>query len=237
MNNLCRITYDTPGAPLSIILTEASIRTTCDLTTYEPDYAEEIPFDRNSLALKIVMRGARLSSAISELSTTSPENLTMYAKMVRGKPVFALSATGTLSSANVKFNNDPRPSTMPTPAPTVPNGGAAIEPPADLLETFMLSDPDTVLRSSYKFALIQKAARAMSVSTKVSVRIDAQGVLSLQFMVEVDGAGGAPGGSPSFVDFRFTPNVEDEDDEAGDADETLLMNGGGSDEDEDDDML
>jgi len=239
MNNLCRISYDGPGAPLSVILTEASIRTTCDLTTYEPEYAEEIPFDRHSLALKIVMRGARLSNAISELATTSPENLNMIAKMVRGKPFFALSSTGTLSSANVKFNNDPRPPTMPTPAPTNPNAGASIEPPTDLLETFILSDPDAVLRSSYKFGLIQKAARAMSVSTKVSLRADTQGVLNLQFMVEVDAAGGAPGGNPSFVDFRFVPLAEGEEEDAGagDGDETLLMNGDGSDGDGDEDML
>src|SRR5687767_3792884 len=34
MNNLCRISYHGLGSPLSIVLTEASIRTQCDLTTY-----------------------------------------------------------------------------------------------------------------------------------------------------------------------------------------------------------
>jgi cell cycle checkpoint protein len=229
MNNLCRITYDVPGAPLSVVLTEASIRTTCDLTTYEPEYADEIPFDRNSLAFKTIMRGTWLSDAISELSSTSPEKLTMYAKMVRGKPFFALSSSGTLGSARVEFNNEPRPSAFRTPAPT--NGDDASEPPASLLETFQLSDPDDILRSTYKFSMIQKAARAMSVSTKVSVRADTQGVLSLQFMVEVEGT---EGGKVSFVDFRFVPLVEDEDDEAeaGDVDETVMRDGGGSDEDD-----
>jgi cell cycle checkpoint protein len=242
MNNLCRISYDSPGAPLSIVLTEASIRTSCDLTTYEPDYADEIPFDRQSIVFKTIMRGSWLYDAISELSSTSPEKLTMYAKMVRGKPFFALSSSGTLGSARVEFNNQPQPSAFRTPAPTNPNSGDdATEPPTNLLETFQLSDPQDILRSTYKFSLIQKAARAMSVSTKVSVRADTQGVLSLQFMVEVEGAGsGAPGGKVSFVDFRFVPLVEDdeEDAEAGDVDETFMQNGAGSDEEEEEeDML
>jgi cell cycle checkpoint protein len=252
MNNLCRITYDTPGAPLCITLTEASIRTQCDLTTYEPEYTDEIPFDRQALALKVIMRGSWLYDAIQELSSTSPEQLTMWAKTVKGKPFFALSSSGTLGSARVEFNNQPQPSAYRTPASTALNASsdAPDQPPTNLLETFQLSDPDTVLRSSYKFSLIQKAARAMSVATKVSIRADTQGVLSLQFMVEVEGGGsgvgagtGAAGnGKVSFVDFRFVPLVEDEDEEGegGDVDETIMHAGGGSDGsgmDEDDDML
>jgi cell cycle checkpoint protein len=220
MNNLCRITYDAPGAPLSVILTEASIRTSCDLTTYEPEYTDEIPFDRQSLAFKTIMRGSWLYDAILELSSTSPEKLTMYAKMVRGKPFFALSSTGTLGSARVEFNNQPPKSTFRA---TGVNGDDPNALPANLLETFQLSDPDTVLRASYKYSLIQKAARAMSVATKVSVRVDTQGVLSMQFMIEVEAAAGGGASKVSFVDFRFVPLVDDED-EGGHEGETLMQN-------------
>ncbi|KAH6642873.1 Rad1/Rec1/Rad17 [Boeremia exigua] len=220
MNNLCRITYDTPGAPLSIILTEASIRTSCDLTTYEPEYTDEIPFNRQSLAFKTIMRGSWLYDAILELSSTSPEKLTLYAKMHRGKPFFALSSTGTLGSARVEFNNQPPTPTFRTPADNAP------APPASLLETFQLADPDTVLRHTYKYSLVAKAARAMSVATKVSVRIDSQGVLSLQFMIEVEPAPGAGAGKMSFVDFRFVPLVEgDEGEGEGDGEGDTVMLG------------
>jgi cell cycle checkpoint protein len=235
MNNLCKITYDAPGAPLAVTLTEASIRTQCDLTTYEPEYTDQIPFDRQALALKVIMRGSWLHDAIQELSSTSPEKLTMYAKTVRGKPFFALSSSGTLGSARVEFNNQPHPRTT-----TSTNLEAADQPPTNLLETFQLSDPDTVLRSSYKFSLVQKAARAMSVATKVSIRADTQGVLSLQFMVEVEAATGVVGsGKVSFVDFRFVPLVEeDEEEEGGEGDETVMHIGVESDEDgmDDDDI-
>ncbi|KAJ4366190.1 checkpoint clamp complex protein Rad1 [Neocucurbitaria cava] len=251
MNNLCRISYDTLGAPLSIILTEASIRTQCDLTTYEAEYTDEIPFDRSALAFKTIMRGSWLHDAISELSSTSPEKLTMYAKTVKGKPFFALSSSGTLGSARVEFNNEP-PQGLSGAYRTPASTNLAADPnneltPTNLLETFQLSDEESVLRSTYKFSLVQKAARAMSVATKVSVRVDTQGVLSLQFMVEVEGGGGGGGasgvgnpagsggggggGKVSFVDFRFVPLVEDDDDdEEGDGvDDTVMQNGGGSD--------
>ena len=75
----------------------------------------------------------------------------------------------------------------------------------------------------------------MSVAKKVSIRMDSQGVLSLQFMVEVEGGGAgtdAPSEKLSFVDFVVVPMIEDEgDDEDGGeegADETLLeMDGDG----------
>lgn len=245
MNNLCRISYDTIGSPLSIILTEASIRTTCDLTTYEPEHTDEIPFDRQSLVLKTVMRGSWLFDAISELTSTSPEKLTMYAKTVRGKPFFAVSSSGTLGSARVEFKNSPQSqSKTHKPFPQrntdpVAQDTAQPQQQTNLLETFLLSDPAMILRSTYKFSSIQKAQRAMSVATKVSIRIDTQGVLSLQFMVEVDangmtnasGMGVGETGRKCFVDFRVVPLVEESDDEEdggeGDVDYTLMQNGQG----------
>jgi cell cycle checkpoint protein len=245
MNNLCRISYAKEGAPLSIILTEATIRTTCDLSTYEPEYTEEIPFDRRSVVLKTIMRGSWMYDALSELSSTSPEKLTMYAKMVRGKPFFAMSASGTLGSARVEFNNQPQPSTIRNPVSTNPTFADDVgEPQTNLLETFQLSDTSDVLRSTYKFDLIQKAARAMSVAKKVSIRMDSQGVLSLQFMVEVEAAGAAgPNAGTvatseklSFVDFVVVPMIEEDDDEGdageGDIDETIMMNGSAGSDDE-----
>lgn len=232
MNNMCRILYTSLGSPLTIILTEATIRTTCDLTTYEPAFSEEIPFDRANLSFKTIMRGNWLCDAVGELSSTTPEKLTLWARTRGGKPYFALSSSGTLGSARVEFNNNPQPSSRaPPPPPPNPSSAAAPDqqPQANLLETFQLGDPETTLRASYKFSLIQRAARAMSVATKVSIRVDAQGVLSLQFMIEVET------GKVSFVDFRFVPLVEEDDEEA---DETMLGDGEASGSDDDDeDML
>ncbi len=56
----------------------------------------------------------------------------------------------------------------------------------------------------YKFSLLKNAIRTMSIASKVSIRGDRQGVLSLQFMIEHEG------GSPSFIDFRFLPFASDD---------------------------
>jgi cell cycle checkpoint protein len=48
---------------------------------------------------------------------------------------------------------------------------------------------------SYRFAAVKMALKAMSSSTKVSVRTDGDGVLSMNFMVDVDGKN-------VFVEFR-----------------------------------
>lgn len=233
VNNMCRITYEGEGFPLSIILTESTIRTTCNLTTYEPAFSDDIPFDRQSLAFKTIMRGSWLFDAVTELASTNPETLTLVAKMLKGKPYFALSASGPLGSARVEFNNNKSNASSSRRRPAATNPSDPTPDPAaqpNLLETFQLSDPDTPLRYPYKFALIQKAAKAMSLATKVSVRADTQGVLSLQFMIEIES------GKASFVDFRFVPLVDDEE-----GDETFVDNGNGGENesgtDSDDEML
>lgn len=91
----------------------------------------------------------------------------------------------------------------------------------DLLETFTVPEKWT---QSYKFDMIKAASEAMRLASKVSVRGDEQGVLSLQFMVEVEGGG------ISFVDFRFVPFLQEEDEDGDNEDDE--DNGG--DETEDD---
>ncbi|KAI9841434.1 MAG: ssDNA endodeoxyribonuclease [Sclerophora amabilis] len=181
--SVCRLSYTGPGSPFCIILEEAGVVTTCELVTYEPELHNEIPLQRDKLAQKIIMRASWLHDAITELSSTSPIRLTITASP--SAPFFALSASGPLGSATVEFSKDPQ-----------------------LLETFQVPKRVT---NAYKFSLVKGASRAMALASKVSVRGDEQGVLSLQFMIEVESGG------VSFVDFRFAPllpeNGEDDEDE------------------------
>ena len=162
--------------------------TTCELVTYEPEYQEDIPLQKDAIAQKIIMRASWLHDAINELSSTSPTRLTIVSSPTT--PYFTLSSSGPLGSATVEFTNDPK-----------------------LLETFQVP---TRTVNTYKYSLIKGASRAMALATKVSIRSDEQGVLSLQFMIEVDGGG------ISFVDFRFVPFIPedgegDEESEVGEA--------------------
>lgn len=178
MAGICRFSY-TPGSDFSIIIEENGVVTTCDLVTYETEDPEEIPFSRHETEVKIIMQARYLYDAMSELSLTSPQRLDITSSP--NAPWLSLSGSGPLGSATIEFAKS-----------------------RELLETFSVGGK---WGQSYKFEMVKAALEAMRLASKVSMRGDHQGVLSLQFMVEVEGGG------ISFVDFRFVPFVRDEDED------------------------
>ena len=176
IDGVCKLSYAAIGDPLCIFLEEAGVTTTCELVTYEADQFEEIPLQTDAITQKIIMRASWLHDAINELSTTSPTRLTIVSAPTA--PYFTLSSSGPLGSAIMEFSKDPQ-----------------------LLETFQV--PGKTI-NIYKFSLVKGASRAMEIATKVSIRTDEPGVLSLQFMIEVEE------NRCSFVDFRFVPFLPEE---------------------------
>ena len=114
LNRTCTLSYITQGSPLSVTLVEAGITTTCDLSTYEPDDsnfdssagAEDIPFQRDAIVFKIIMRSTWLHNAIMELDSTAPTVLSLSASASKA-PFFALSGSGgPFSESTVEFSID-----------------------------------------------------------------------------------------------------------------------------------
>ena len=178
MTGVCRLSYAGPGAPFTIILEEIGVTTRCELNTYEPEPMTDIPIQKDALCQKIIMRASWLYDAMNELSTTRPTRVTIIASPA--PPYFALSSQGPHGSATVEFSKDP-----------------------ELLETFQVARR---VVNTYKYSLIMGASRAMAMATKVSIRGDEQGVLSLQFLIELEGAA-------NFVDFKFIPFLPEEEDD------------------------
>jgi cell cycle checkpoint protein len=240
MHRSCTLHYAQHGAPLSITITEAGVKTTCELVTYEPDENEgDIPLQRDAIIMKIIMRSAWLHNAIAELDSSTPTILKLSACAKR-EPYFALSgAGGPFSESTVEFSVDQHNEITGGPGQGTAHSHthkvladdgssraratrAQLAP--TVTETFLVSPPASMgdrIQQSYRFALLRKAARAMSVANKVSIRGDRQGVLSLQFLVELDdhnvpvgrsiGAGVKGHNGPvSFVDFRFVPLLDEE---------------------------
>ncbi|ORY54571.1 DNA repair exonuclease rad1 [Pseudomassariella vexata] len=188
MPGTCCLLYEDDGSPLSIILEETGVKTRCNMVTYAPEQPDDIPFDRDDLSFKIIMQARWLLDCLSELAPMSPTRITIMAST--DVPWLSLSSGGSLGSASVDFSSG-----------------------RDLLETFSVREKWV---QSFKFDLVKSASEAMRIASKVSFRGDGQGVLSLQFMVEVEG------GAVSFLDFRFVPYItqeEDEEDEEGDVEE------------------
>ncbi|KAI7146717.1 hypothetical protein KC344_g3360, partial [Hortaea werneckii] len=201
-SGICSFTYQAPGHPLSIHMSESGVTTTCDLTTYQADTQEEIPFARDALALKAILRSSYLLDAVTELGSMSPETLTLTASSsphttrttmaAHESPCLSLSASGALGSATVDFTN-PAPSS--STSSTNPPADASSEPPLPpILETFFCPTPDQRVQARFPFGLIRSAHRAMAVAQKVSLRLDVEGVLSLQFLIPVMDGGGGGGG-------------------------------------------
>ena len=194
MPGTCSISYVEEGAPFGIILEEASVKTTCNLATYVPEDVEAIPFDRDNLVFKIIMQPRWLLDALVELAPASPNLLTIA--VTPREPYLRLSSHGPLGSASVDFSRG-----------------------RNLFESIFVSRPWS---QSFKFDLIKSATEAMRIASKVSIRGDRQGVLNLQFMVEMDHVGGGGGGAGSgpgssvnggnmqWLHFTFVPFMSDE---------------------------
>ncbi|KAL4896735.1 Rad1/Rec1/Rad17 [Aspergillus ambiguus] len=246
LDRSCTLQYFQDGSPLSITLSETGVKTTCELTTYEPevdgDADMDIPLQRDAIIMKIIMRSAWLHNAITELGATSPTILKISASALE-EPFFALSGSGgPFSESTVEFSVEQQHSSNsgggPRPYHKVLADDGSSRARAKraklaptVTETFLVSPPssmDSRIVQNYRFALIQKASRAMAAASKVSIRGDRQGVLSLQFMIDFDNSGGASGSTRTgggggigaavtFVDFRFVPLLdEDEGEGAGD---------------------
>ncbi|KAJ0164057.1 DNA damage checkpoint control protein rad1 [Colletotrichum tanaceti] len=175
----CSLIYTEEGGHFNVVIEESGVKTTASLTTYLPEIPEEIPFDRENLSFKIIMQARYLLEALAELAPIGPSRLTITAS--KTQPYLTLSGVGDLGLSSVDFAKG-----------------------RELLETFSIQDRWT---QSYKFDLIKSSSEAMRIASKISFRGDDQGVLSLQFMVEVEGGG------VSFLDFRFVPYITHEDDE------------------------
>ncbi|KAI6912741.1 hypothetical protein KC318_g1675 [Hortaea werneckii] len=234
-SGICSFTYQAPGHPLSIHMSESGVTATCDLTTYQADTQEEIPFARDALALKAILRSSYLLDAVTELGSMSPETLTLTASpssrattattAAQSSPCLSFSASGALGSATVDFTNPVPSSSTSSTNPPADSSSDPAHPP--ILETFFCptTNGNKRVQARFPFDLIRSAHRAMAVAQKVSLRLDEEGVLSLQFLIPVldstgvghggdgDESGGGGGGgdaAAAFVDFRIVPLVEGE---------------------------
>jgi len=183
MPGTCTLSYNREGDPFSVILEESGVKTTGNLVTYLPEAVEEIPFDKGDIAFKVITQAKYLLDALVEMAPTSPTRLTIRA--TRNEPYLRLSSSGPHGSSSVDFSKG-----------------------RDLLETLGVREKWV---QSFKFDMVKSASEAMRIATKVSIRGDGQGVLSLQFIVETEGSE-----KPQFLHFTFVPYVttEEDDDES-----------------------
>ncbi|KAJ3570096.1 hypothetical protein NP233_g4621 [Leucocoprinus birnbaumii] len=185
-----RLTYMGPGAEDATGPT-----TTCEIATYEPEPYLDFGFDQDNQVLKIILKSSWFRDALSELDPSydkltfisnppeTSENPTTGRNRNQNqtKPILRIKAGGNFGSTEMDYPND-----------------------RDVLESFECTQS---VSFSYRFSHIAKSLRAVQSSTKTSLRIDNDGLLSLQFMMpppkgkEDDGESSA-----AYIDFQVSPN-------------------------------
>ncbi|KAF9533557.1 Rad1/Rec1/Rad17 [Crepidotus variabilis] len=200
-----RMSYHGSGYPLTLIIAEdaSGPTTTCEITTFEPESQLELDFDSSRVVLKIILKSSWLRDALSELDP-SCEKLTFIGnspttqdddeplvgdghrrprpKKAPPKPMFRIQAAGTLGSTEMDYPND-----------------------REVLETFECKDN---VRFSYRFAHVARMLRALQSSAKTSLRIDEDGLLSVQFLMPLPKTR-AGNTAQSFLEFRCLALEED----------------------------
>ncbi|EDR10882.1 uncharacterized protein LACBIDRAFT_315835 [Laccaria bicolor S238N-H82] len=189
-----RMSYAGAGYPLTLLIAEdaSGPTTTCEITTFDPEPQLELEFDNSAIVLKIILKSSWLRDALSELDPScdkltfigNPPVNTVVApnggqRQQRNttKPMLRIQAGGTFGSTEMDYPND-----------------------RDVLETFECTRS---VSFSYRFGHISRTLRALQSSTKTSLRIDEEGLLSLQFLMpSPKSAGGGPEFADAFIEFR-----------------------------------
>ncbi|KAJ7460910.1 Rad1/Rec1/Rad17 [Mycena galericulata] len=203
-----RMTYAGSGYPLTILMCVDLVRTssthvclyraedasgpttTCEIATYEPEPHLELPFEPSRMVLKIILKSSWLRDALSELdpscdkltfignpppaTTTANGRQRQQPRASNGTPMLRIQAAGTFGSTEMDYPND-----------------------RDVLETFECTRP---VSFTYRFGHILRTLRALQSSSKASLRIDDEGLLSLQFLVPSPKPT-AEGAKEAFIEF------------------------------------
>ncbi|NXY87705.1 RAD1 protein, partial [Alcedo cyanopectus] len=168
-----RMCYRGYGHPLMLFLEEGGVVTICKINTQEPEDLLDFDFCSTKVVNKIILQSEGLREAFAELDMTSE---VLQITMSPDKPYFRLSTFGNAGSAHLDYPRD-----------------------SDLMEAFHCNQTQT---NRYKISLLKPSTKALAISCKVSIRTDAQGFLSLQYMIRNDD------GQICFVEYYCCPDED-----------------------------
>lgn len=173
-----KMCYGGYGTPLMLLLEELGVVTDCSIKTLEPDETLDFNFCSANVVNKIIMKSECLTDAFQELDMTSE---VLEILMSPDKPYLRLSTFG---HCGTTFSDFPKES--------------------DMVESFQCTTTQT---NRYKLSLIKPSVKALAVSSKVSMRTDHRGFLSLQYMIRNEE------GQVCFVEYYCAPDEEADEEE------------------------
>ncbi|XP_012557618.1 cell cycle checkpoint protein RAD1 isoform X2 [Hydra vulgaris] len=169
-----KMCYAGHGFPLKLLLAEdGGVLTECSINTQDPEEIVDFNFTSSEVRNKIIMKSAALKDVFQELDMSSD---VIQLLLSPASPYFRISTFGNSGSIHVDYPRD-----------------------SEMIETFECQQTQS---SRYKTSLMKPSIKALSVSSKLSIRMDSRGFLSLQYMIlnEV--------GQICFVEYLCAPNED-----------------------------
>nr|QIC49982.1 cell cycle checkpoint protein RAD1 [Actinia equina] len=171
-----KLCYKGYGFPLVLMLEEGGVLTDCSIQTEEPDEILDFDFSSANVLNKIIMKSECLREAFNELDMTSD---VLQILMSPDNPYFRLSTFGHAGSTHSDFPKD-----------------------SDMVESFECEQTQT---NRYKINLVKPSTKALHLSSKISIRMDDRGFLSLQYMIINEDS------QVCFVEYLCAPDEEVDD--------------------------
>ncbi|XP_064392119.1 LOW QUALITY PROTEIN: cell cycle checkpoint protein RAD1-like [Halichondria panicea] len=153
-----KMSYAGKGHPLSLLLEEGGVLTDCQLTTQDAEETLDFDFVSANVVAKLIMAAECLREAFSELDMTSEVvEVMMTPDPPHFRPHFRLTTFGYAGTTQIDHPKD-----------------------SEMVEVFECQK-STVNR--YKLSLLRSCTKALSHASKISLRVDHRGFLSLQCMI------------------------------------------------------
>ncbi|XP_007906136.1 cell cycle checkpoint protein RAD1 [Callorhinchus milii] len=168
-----RMSYRGYGYPLVLFLEESGVVTVCKIQTQEPEETLDFDFCNANVINKIILQSESLREAFAELDMSSE---VLQITMSPDKPYFRLSTFGNAGSTHCDYPKN-----------------------SDMMEAFHCNQTQS---SRYKISLLKPSTKALALSSKVSIRTDNRGFLSLQYMIRNED------GLVCFVEYYCSPDEE-----------------------------
>ncbi|XP_025091169.1 cell cycle checkpoint protein RAD1-like [Pomacea canaliculata] len=168
-----KMCYAGYGSPLVLVLEEDGVLTDCSLKTLDPDEVLDFDFCSTNVINKIIMKSECLKEVFNELDVTSE---VLQILMSPDAPYLQLSTFGSAGSTHSSFLKE-----------------------SDMVEAFQCTQTQS---SRYKMQLLRPSSKALALSTRISMRTDARGFLSLQYMIRNED------GQICFVEYFCAPDEE-----------------------------
>lgn len=172
----CFFSWD-PESQLQIHFAQELMTSTCQLANFATDsyYDGSIEFDSERVMLQAIIPASVFTATIRDLESVETKCLRISASL--DPPQLEVESAGDLATSKFVLPNDP-----------------------GVLEALVISEAEGIANSfEYDFRYITKCREAQRLARRVSLRYDVNGVLSMQFLCEVEEA------KDAFIEFKFLP--------------------------------